>query len=169
MKNGSYLSRIRKGGISVKANTKYFGMVDIDDEKVLTFENGLIGLEEYKKFAVINDVEEDRTVISWLQSLDEPSFALPIIDPLLIKGDYDPVVEDEWLESLGEKKDEGYFVLVTLTVPENLEKMTANLKAPIVINTNTNKAAQIIVENQEYMVRYPVYDALKAVKEKAGE
>lgn len=153
----------------MKANTKYFGMVDIDDEKVLTFDSGLIGLEEYKKFAVINDVEEEQSVIFWLQSLEEPNFALPIIDPLLIKRDYDPVVEDEWLESLGEMKGEDYFVLVTLTVPENVEKMTANLKAPIVINTNTNKGVQIIVENQEYIVRYPVYDALKDVKEKAGE
>lgn len=144
-------------------------MVDINDDKVLTFDNGLIGLEEYKKFAIINDVEEEKSVISWLQSLEEPNFALPIIDPLLVKRDYDPVVEDEWLESLGEMKDEDYFVLVTLTVPENVEKMTTNLKAPIVINMNTKKGAQIIVENQEYIVRYPVYDALKDVKEKAGE
>lgn len=153
----------------MKANTKYFGMVDIDDDKVITFDDGLIGLEEYKKFAVINDVEEEHTVISWLQSLEEPGFALPIIDPLLIEKDYNPVVEDEWLEGLGELNGEDYFVLVTLTVPENVEKMTANLKAPIVINMNTKKGAQIIVENQEYIVRYPVYDALKVVKEKAGE
>lgn len=153
----------------MKANTKYFGMVDINDDKVLTFDNGLIGLEEYKKFAIINDVEEEKSVISWLQSLEEPNFALPIIDPLLVKRDYDPVVEDEWLESLGEMKDEDYFVLVTLTVPENVEKMTTNLKAPIVINMNTKKGAQIIVENQEYIVRYPVYEALKSVQEKEGE
>ena len=110
----------------MKANTKYFGMVDIDEEKVLTFDDGLIGLEDYKKFAVINDIEDENATISWLQSLEEPNFALPIIDPLLIKGDYDPMVEDEWLESLGEAKDEDYFVLVTLTVPEDIEKMTAN-------------------------------------------
>ncbi|MBQ3513287.1 MAG: flagellar assembly protein FliW [Lachnospiraceae bacterium] len=153
----------------MKANTKYFGMVDIDEEKVLTFDGGLIGLEEYKKFAVINDIEDENATISWLQSLEEPEFALPIIDPLLIKGDYDPVVEDEWLKSLGEAKGEDYFVLVTLTVPEDLEKMTANLKAPIVINMNTRKGAQIIVENQDYSVRYPIYEILKAAKEKAGE
>lgn len=153
----------------MKANTKYFGMVDIDDDKVITFDDGLIGLEEYKKFAIINDVEEEKSVISWLQSLEEPNFVLPIIDPLLVKKDYDPVVEDEWLESLGEMKSEDYAVLVTLTVPENVEKMTTNLKAPIVINMNTKKGAQIIVENQEYIVRYPVYEALKSMKEKAGE
>ena len=151
----------------MKANTKYFGMVDIDEEKVLTFSDGLIGLEDYKKFAVINDIENENATISWLQSLEEPNFALPIIDPLLIKGDYDPVVEDEWLESIG--KEEDYFVLVTLTVPEDIEKMTANLKAPIVINMNTRKGAQIIVENQDYFVRYPIYEILKAAKEKAGE
>ena len=151
----------------MKANTKYFGMVDIDEEKVLTFSDGLSGLEDYKKFAVINDIENENATISWLQSLEEPGFALPIIDPLLIKGDYDPVVEDEWLESIG--KEEDYFVLVTLTVPEDIEKMTANLKAPIVVNMNTRKGAQIIVENQDYSVRYPIYEILKAAKEKAGE
>lgn len=153
----------------MKANTKYFGMVDIDEDKVITFDCGLIGLDEYKKFAVINDIEDEISAISWLQSLEEPNFALPIINPLLVKSDYDPVVEDEWLESIGKECEEDYFVLVTLTVPENIEKMTANLKAPIVINMTTKKGAQIIVENQDYIVRYPVYEILKAMKEKEGE
>lgn len=158
-----------KGEVHVTVETKYFGTVEIDEEKVLFFESGLIGLEEYKKFAVIHDAQDEKVTISWLQSLEESNFALPIIDPLFIKPDYDPVVEDEWLASLGVAKNEDYFVLVTLTVPENIEKMTANLKAPLVINMNTRKGAQIIAENQDYPVRYPIYEVLKSMKEKDGE
>ena len=58
-------------------------------------------------------------------------------------------------------------MLVTVTVPSDLTKMTVNLKGPIVINAQTRRACQVIVEGDEYAVKYPIYDILKAGK--AGE
>ena len=77
-------------------------------------------------------------------------------------------MEDEFLAPLGEMTPESTFVLVTVTVPKELEKITVNLKAPIIINTNTGKAGQLIVEN-DYPVRFSIYDQIKDGKEKAGE
>ena len=59
--------------------------------------------------------------------------------------------------------------MVTVTVPKDIKKMTVNLKGPIVINAAQRLATQVIVEGDEYLVKYPIYDILNANKEKAGE
>ena len=56
--------------------TRFFGEVDLPEEKILTFEHGLIGLGEYKKFTILYDCDKEDSNISWLQSVEEPSFAL---------------------------------------------------------------------------------------------
>ncbi len=141
--------------------TKYFGEIDLPEEKILTFDRGLIGLGDYTHFTILYDCEKEETNISWLQSVEEPSLALPVIKPWLVKEDYNPVVEDELLSDLGELTEENLVILLTITVPQDIEKMSANLKAPIIINSDTRKAAQIIAENQDYEVKYMIYDFLK--------
>ncbi|MBO5228132.1 MAG: flagellar assembly protein FliW [Lachnospiraceae bacterium] len=154
----------------MKFNTRLFGEVDIAEDKVLSFENGIIGLENLKKFTLIYDSEkEDAGKIIWLQSLEEETYALPVINPRNVMKDYNPVVDDELLAPLGEFKDEDLMILVTIRVPENIEDMTANLRAPIVINADNRKACQIVAQNEDYMVKQPVYEMLKAAKERAGE
>ncbi len=152
----------------MKVDTRVFGEIDIEDEKILTFEDGIIGFPDMKQFALIfNSEKEKRTEISWLQSLDEPVFALPVMNPLVIKPDYNPIVEEELLKTLGNLEPDNMLVLVTVTVPEEIEKISINLKAPIVINANERKAAQVIVDGEE--VKYPIYDIIKSDQKKAGE
>lgn len=150
--------------------TKYFGEIELDQNKIITFEHGIMGFEEYKNYTIIYDLEEGESVtISWLQSIEEPGLALPVINPLLVKPDYDPIVEDEVLSILGEITDDNIIILLTLTVPSDLTKMSVNLKAPIIINSDTRKACQIIVENQEYNVKYYIYNLIQNIKEKKGD
>ena len=153
----------------MRINTRYFGTVDLDDDKVIVFDEGLFGFEEYKKFALIfNNEAKERPAISWLQSVDEQALALPVMIPTIVKPDYNPVVEDDALETLGDWNEENISVLVTVTVPEDLKNMTTNLKAPIIINTDTMKGVQTVVENQDYEIRFKIYDLLKAAgKEEA--
>lgn len=152
----------------MKAETKWFGTIDIAEDKIITFDKGIIGFENCKKYTIIYDVEKDEDVsIMWLQSLDEPSLALPIMKPEIVKKDYDPVVEDEILNTLGENiKDAELLVVCALTVPSDLTKMTINLKAPIIINVDTLKGVQLIADNEDYLVKFSIYDILN---EKDGE
>ena len=145
--------------------TKFFGEVNLPEEKIITLDRGLIGLEEYKKFTILYDCDKEESNISWFQSVEEPTFALPIIKPWLVKEDYNPIVEDELLNHIGELTEENLVILLTMTVPEDITQMSVNLKAPIVINADTRKGAQIIVENQDYEVKYKIYDILKEKKE----
>ena len=153
----------------MKAATRLFGEIEIDESKIITFEDGIIGFPDIKKFTLIFDEEkEGRPSISWLQSMDEPEIAFPVMDPLFVCETYNPSVEEELLKNLGTIKEDNLYVLVTVTVPQNIKELAANLKAPIVINTDTRKASQIIVED-DLPVRYRIYEILEEAKKKAGE
>ena len=153
----------------MKANTRLFGAIDIPDDKIIVLENGMIGLPEMRQFALIFDEErEGGGKIKWLQSMDDPETAFPVMDPTVVKENYNPMINDDILRPLGELTAENTFILTTVTVPKNIEKMSINLKAPIVINTDTRKGAQIIVED-DVPVKFMIYDLLKSRKEKAGE
>ncbi len=147
--------------------TKVFGEVTIEEEKIITFPGGIVGFPDLTQFALLHDEEDGIETIHWLQSLQEPAFAMPVMDPLLVKEDYNPEVDDELLKILGDWEHDELLVLVTVTVPQELEKMTVNLKGPILINGKNRKACQVIVEGDEFKVKFPIYDILQA--KKAGE
>lgn len=149
----------------MRAETRLFGEIDIDEEKIITLENGMIGLPEFQKFALIFDEEKGikASSVMWLQSMDDPQTAFPVMQPNMVKADYNPMVNDEVLSPLGELKEENTYVLVTLTAASDAKETSVNLKAPIVINTDTRKGCQIIVED-DYPVKYKIYDAVQARK-----
>lgn len=155
----------------MKANTRIFGEIDIEDGKIITMAKGMIGFPDLQHFALIFDEERDAKQFSimWLQSMDDGDIAFPVIVPTLVKPDYHPTVSDEILSPLGELTEENTYILTTVKVPKNIEDIACNLKAPIVINTDNNKAVQLIVED-DYEVRFPFYSLIKSMKkEKAGE
>lgn len=154
----------------MRVQTKFFGEVDIEDEKIIDFPNGIIGFENFNKFTIIYDIDNDsQTRISWLQSVEEPALALPVIDPLAIVPEYIPMIEDELLAPLGNPADEDLLFLLVMTVPADMTKVTANMKAPIIINAEKKKGVQLIVENADYPVKFNVYESVQKMKEKAGE
>lgn len=153
----------------MKAKTNYFGTIDIEDEKVIRLEKGMIGFPDLKNFALIFDEEKglENSKIMWLQSLDDGDFAFPVMMPYIVKEDYNPTINNEILAPLGELKDENTYVLVTVTVPKNPTEFSVNLKAPIVINTDNMKGTQVITED-DYPVKYIIKNLSKQ-EEKAGK
>lgn len=145
--------------------TRHFGEIDLDESKIIRFDEGILGFSDYKEYTLLyDDANNERPDISWLQCLTEPSLAIPVISPFIIKPDYNPEVEDALLHSLGELSDENIVVLVSITVPGDATKISANLKAPFIINADARKGCQIIAENSDYEVRYYFYEILQAVK-----
>ena len=152
----------------MKANTRLFGEIDIADEKIITLESGMIGFPELQKFTLIYDEEKNDSLIRWFQSMDDPQVAFPVIEPSRLFPSYSPTVDNSMLESLGEMKDESVYLLNTITVPKDIEKMAVNLKAPIIINTDTRKGCQLMGED-DYPVTRPIYRLLYEKIEQAGE
>lgn len=148
--------------------TKAFGEVEITDDKIITFPAGIIGFPDMKRFTLLHDEERGVAAgIRWLQSLEEPAFAMTVMDPLMVKEDYNPEIDDELLTGIGEVTPDNLLVLVTVRVPSDLTQMSVNLQGPIVINVDERKACQIIVDADTYPVRFPIYDILQS--RKAGD
>lgn len=150
----------------MEVNTRIFGTINIEEDKLIHFVNGIVGFPQLTEFALIHDNEKEGG-IQWLQSMQEPQFAIPVINPLDILPVYNPQVEDELLAPIGVLDPDDMLVLVTVAVPGDLTKMTANLRGPIVINAENRKACQVITEGEEYSVKHPIYEILKS--RKAGE
>ncbi len=149
----------------MRINTRLFGEIEVSEEKIITFPGGIIGFPDMKKFTLIYDEEKGTNAgIRWMQSLDEPCFALPVMDPQLVKEDYNPEVDDELLKNIGGITTENVLVLVTVTVPSDLTKMSVNLQGPIIINVDALKACQVIVDGEDCPVKYYIYDILQARK-----
>ena len=149
----------------MKLTTRIFGEVEIEDSKVITFPNGIIGFPDLKRFTLMHDEEQGTGTIKWLQSIEEPGFAMPVIDPLIVCPDYNPQIDKNELLDIGDLQDDDLLVLVTVTVPHDLTKMTVNLKGPFIINVADMKASQSIIDNDEYPVKFPIYDILQKNKE----
>ena len=102
--------------------TKHFGEVDLNEDKIINFDQGILGFEDNKKYAIIYDNESgERPDITWLQNLEEPALAIPVISPFIIKPDYNPTVEDAQLSSW-RTDSENLVVLVSVTVPKALRR-----------------------------------------------
>ena len=151
----------------MRIKTKHFGEIDLDENKIINFENGILGFEDYKTYTLLYNSEDGESAsdVSWLQSLEEPALAIPVMSPFLVREDYNPKVEDELLKPLGDVRPEDMAVFVSITVPTDITKLSANLKAPFIINVQTRKGAQIIVENQDYEIKYYFYNQLQSMKE----
>jgi flagellar assembly factor fliW len=157
---------VKERGRRMLVQTRFFGEADIDEDKILTFDNGIIGFEDMKRWTIIYDIEKGSDgPISWFQSLDFAGLALPIINPYSVTAKYEPIVEDELLKSLGEFKDEELVTFLTITIPsEDPSKTTANFRAPLLINPNNRKGVQIIVNNEDYPIKFSIYDSVQKMK-----
>ena len=149
----------------MQIETIRFGTVDVDEKKLILFDEGIPGLEEYRKYALLQF--EDSYPIIWLQSVDEGGICLPVLDTYAVLSGYVFHIDDEDVKTLGINGPEDLHVVSVLVIPEEIQRMTVNLAAPIIINTVTGKAKQILLSGSDYNVRVPVFhDICKVI---AGE
>jgi flagellar assembly factor FliW len=139
--------------------TKNFGLVSYNEEDVLYFDDGIPGFEGLKSFILLS--VDEYTPFKWLQSLDDTNIAFVIIDPKAIVKDYKVELDEETVKLLDIKDLNHILVFAIVVIPDEIEKMTANLKAPIIINAENNKGMQILLDNDDYMIKHPILKELK--------
>ena len=94
----------------MKAKTRLFGEIDIQEDKIITLESGMIGFPDMQKFTLIFDEEKgSKSHIMWLQSMDDPQTAFPVINPVTIKEDYNPSVSEELWKPLQPSESQRIF------------------------------------------------------------
>ena len=152
----------------MQIETIRFGTVDVDETKLIVFDEGIPGLEEYRKYALLQ-FEESYPII-WLQSVDEGGICLPVMDTFAVLTGYVFDIDDEDVKELGLSGPEDLHVVSVLVIPEEIQRMTVNLAAPIIINTVSGKAKQILLSGSDYNVRVPVFqDIYKAIVREEGD
>ena len=150
----------------MQVETARFGTVDIDDTKLITFDEGIPGLEEYRRYALLQ-FEESYPII-WLQSVDEGGICLPVLDTFAVLTTYVFDIDDEDVKLLRLNSPEDLHVVSVLVIPDEIQRMTINLAAPILINTVTGKAKQILLSGSDYNVRVPVFADICAMISREG-
>lgn len=140
--------------------TKYFGELDIDENEMIQFSQGMPGFEGVRRFVLINN-DEEGSPFKWLQGVDEPKPAFVVIDPFIVKKDYEVNLDDDVLKELDIKKEDDVLVYCIVVVPKDISKMTMNMQAPLVINMKNNKGKQLILDTDRYGVRHYIMEELQ--------
>lgn len=143
-----------------KVQTSRFGEITIEDKDIINIAEGLFGFESLTKFFIVDP--EDNTFILWLQSAKNPNIAFPIIEPQVFYPMFEKKFIAPDLKSLEiqEIKEAKYYSIVT--IPKDLTLMSANLKAPILINPKNQKGRQIVLQDSKLPVNLPIYKTLRA-------
>ncbi|WDC83926.1 flagellar assembly protein FliW [Caloramator sp. mosi_1] len=135
----------------MEISTKFFGDINIQEDSIINFKDGIPGLDEYKRYVII-DIEDSN--IKCLQSVEEKDIALLIITPWDYFKDYEIELSDTELMELDINDYKDVMVYNVITVREN--KITANLLAPIVVNIKNNQAKQVILNEKKYSIRQEI-------------
>jgi flagellar assembly factor FliW len=135
--------------------TKYHGIRSYNDEDVVLFKKGLPGFKELKKFIIFP--LESNEAFSILHSIEDIEVGLVLVSPFSIAADYEFKIPDTYIKELEIVKPEDVLVLTTVTLSSSTENMTTNLKAPIIINIKEKLGEQLILDNDKYKIKEPLF------------
>ena len=139
-----------------KVNTVRFVENDVEEEKIVRFEEGIPAFEDEHEFLIIPYDEE--SPYYFMQSLKTPELAFLITTPFIFFPDYVIEIDDETLDELKIKNQEDVMLYSLITIPNgSVRYMTANLLAPVVINTENMQAKQIVMEKTRYTTKHRLF------------
>ena len=140
----------------MKVNTAKFGEIDVAEERIFEFVLPIIGFNELKKFVIL-DINKD-SFFKWLQSVEDPELAFPIVSVFSMNVDYTLDIPDNVVDALKIQDVESVLVMNIASIPQdNPQGTTLNLLAPLVFNVNTQLAGQVILSGSGYDVSFPLF------------
>lgn len=140
----------------MKFETIKFGEIDVAEERIFNFVLPIIGFDMLKKFVIIEPGQEN--LFKWLQSVEDPTLAFPIISVSSLNIDYSIDLPDNVVEMLGVTSVESLFVMNITSIPQDDPKgTTINLLAPLIFNIDTQKAGQVVLSGTGYDISYPMF------------
>jgi len=142
-----------------------FGTIDYSGGDVVDFPDGLIGFPDFQSFLVLSHKPD--SPFRWLQSIDEPAIAFLMVDPQAYVESYTPQVSNAEAEALRIAHTTPTLVLTTASIPNgNVDEMTLNLAAPIVLNLEARIGRQVVLEGEAYNIRHRVFDPANPASER---
>ncbi len=132
--------------------TSRFGQLEVDDQRLIIFEKGILGFPNFHRYALIQTGEGSG--FYWLQSVDTPELAFVVTDPRLFVTDYVVPIKADELVQLGLDSVEGAQVFIIVNKVEDM--LTGNLQGPLVVNLKTRAAKQLVLSDRRYSTRHPL-------------
>ena len=143
-----------------KINTRRFGELEIEDQDIIRFADGLPAFEEEHEFVVLP--YEEGTPYMFLQSLTTPELAFLMTDPFVFFPDYSFELDDTNMEKLGVEAMDDILVCTLISIPATgIANMTTNLLAPVVINRHSREARQVVLEKTQYTTKHRLFPKKK--------
>ena len=139
--------------------TTRFGEVLLEKEDVIRFPEGLLGFGDLREFVLLDDPDDE--IFAWLQSCEKPGIAFPVLEPELFAEGYQVSLTRSELSALNTESLAGTRAFTIVTIPEDPTKMTANLKAPIIINVKERIARQCVLQNNKLSITEPIFIKLQ--------
>ncbi len=139
--------------------TSRFGQVALKQEDILTFPEGLLGFADLRQFVLLDDPSDE--IFAWLQSCESAQIAFPVLEPELFTENYKVTLAKSDLEGLKLTSQEKARYFSIVTIPDDPTQMTANLKAPIVVNTAQRMARQCVLQDNNLAIREPIFSKLQ--------
>ncbi len=118
--------------------------------KPITFDRGILGLEDCKNYIIVQDQD---SFLYYLQSQDDTNIEFVIISPHVFVETYEPLIAESYLEEIGGGDDENFAVYLIVKLAKEMNDITVNLQAPILIHLETYKGVQVIIEDNKYSIR----------------
>lgn len=143
----------------MKINTSRFGELEVDENEVVTFSEGIFGFETDKKFIIFNT--EDDNPLMWMQSLTDMDLAFVIIRPFEFNPNYSLNLADKDVADIDLESPDDSDIFAIVVVPDDPSQMTANLQGPIVINTKKNIGKQVISTNPRHKLKHFILEEMQ--------
>ncbi len=136
----------------MEVRTTRFGVIDIAEDRVITFDKGILGFPDKSRYCLLEPGED--ALFFWLQSLDDPNLAFVVTDPTFFVEDYTVPIRTEQMTELGlEKLDDAQVFVIVNKVDQQL---TGNLQGPLVINTLSKAGEQMVLADRRWTTRHPL-------------
>jgi flagellar assembly factor FliW len=141
----------------MKLETYSFGTLEYDDKSIVQLSEGMLGFAKFKKYILLE--HEDIRPLKWLQSLDSPEVAFPVVDPHLFVPDYAASIpKDDW-QTLQIEQPSDAVTLAVVVIPEDPSLATVNLKAPVLINHRRMTGRQVVLQETNFDTLTPINQA----------
>lgn len=143
----------------MRVQTTRFGEIEISAEDIVDFAEGLLGFSQHRRFVILDDPNDE--IFAWLQSCENPDIAFPILEPELFAPNYAVELSKSDLEALqlADQKSGKFFNIIT--IPADPTLMTANMKAPVIINIEKRLARQCVLQDNNLAIREPIFTKLQ--------
>ncbi len=142
----------------MEVETTRFGTLEVSEDRVIEFSQGLFGFEDVDRYVLFG--HREGSPFRWLQAIDRPGLAFVVMEPFVFSPDYRFTLLHGDREALGCSPTTRLEVFVVVGIPEDPVEMTANLKGPILINFESGRGRQVLLEDEEYSPRFRIVDAI---------